>query len=126
MPLRGTHLSFGGPAVFLPLPVAIEEEPDPSSLEIRIDARATFRVVLANPVEADEVRILTADGGVQPVFVQVEESRLSVASVPVVDGVSSVAFTRSGRCQVVLLRDGEEVRREDVVLRPGGLADVEV
>ena len=56
---------------------------------------------------------------------QVEQSTLSTAEVPIVEGRAGVAFTRSGEHTLVLERNGEVVRRTPIVLPPGGVHRIE-
>jgi len=47
-------------------------------------------------------------------------------TVPIVDGRSGTAYTRAGVHTAVLLKDGEVVRRVEVVLPLGGVHEVEL
>lgn len=124
--LSGTSLTFESEELFLPRPVRLDEAPDVTSLEVVLDTRSIFHLRLADPYEAQSFRLENAAGEHQPLFVRVEEATISTVSVPLVDGQSGQAYTKSGEHWLVLERGGELVRRVPVTLPPGGVHQLEL
>ena len=120
------RLGFESPALFLPRPVLVDEVADPSAIEVVRDARSTFRLSLIDPSEADAYWLADDEGQHQVLFVHLEDTILSAAEVPLVEGRSSAAYTKAGQQRVMLTRDGALVRSATIVLPPGGVHQLEL
>lgn len=121
--IDGAVLRVPNDRAFYPPEVPLDEVADPMEIEVVTRERATVRI--RTRADADSLQIVTREGEYQPVFVQVEQSRLSTRNVRLHGGRSVPLFTGSGPATVVLQRDGEVLERIDVVLE-GGLNDLDL
>jgi len=113
-------LTFQGEAIFLAKPLKLSETPGLSQIVARVDARSTFRLLVAEPGGADAFHLEGDDGRKQPLFMDVEQLTISTWKMALVDGRSGIGYSREGEVTVVLTRDDEEVRRVRVFLPAGG------
>ena len=113
-------LLFLGDALQRPHTYRLEGASDLESLRIEATASCRFRVVLeGDPDEADAFSLARADGTLLPVFVPVSDVVISAPSVDIVGGRSGVVIGAEGSVTIVLLREGDEVRRVAVDLPAG-------
>lgn len=122
----GTFLSLRSPAILLGGHHRFDPAEDLEHLEIEVEARCEFRVVLDDPAEADAVACHDEADEIYPLFVRVEDSTISMPAVAILEGRSGVVQIGEGAHTLVLLKDGEEVRRGDVTFVPGGLQEVRI
>ena len=92
---------------------------DPGALEITVARRCHFQVELAQPDEADELDVLDARGEVLVISEFHGNGRNDTERHPLRDGRSSTLAVGDSAAQLVLYRDGVEVRRVPVHLAPG-------
>ena len=114
-----SYLVFTGPTVLMADSFSLDDAPDLEHIEVRLEAASRFRVVLDNPLEADAFSMRTPEGGFRVLTVEVDGHTLSVPHVEILDGRSGLATANEGPCFVVLLKDGEEVRRIEHTLTAG-------
>ena len=86
---------------------------------IELTTDVWFRVVAQDP-SADEVQLLDEQGDVTPILVPLGARATSSGSLALVDGRSPLARAAEGGRTLVVLREGEELAREPVVLAPPG------
>lgn len=120
----GTWLHCDGEAVFASGPFQLVAGRPSEGLEVVVDARSTFRIVLDRSDEADAFSLARADGGHVPLYVRVENYVMSMGKVDLAGGMSPVAHSPAGEVTVVLWRGGKEVRRQAVRLPAGGVHDL--
>ena len=105
------------------------EADDPrEQLELEVELFDTgvahLRVELADPAEADRFALLGTDGQAVEVALVRAGQRVTTRDPELVDGVSYVYSVREGRYELVLRKDGVEVRRRWVTLRPGDVQEL--
>ncbi|MEO6596845.1 MAG: hypothetical protein ABIP94_19040 [Planctomycetota bacterium] len=122
--VEGTYLSCEGEPVFVAEPFQLAAGQPGGGLEVVVDARSTFRLVLSTSEEADAFSLTGTDGKHVSLFVRVEAHVMSMGRVELAGGMSPVAHTRAGEVMVVLWRGKTEVRRKVVLLLAGGVHDV--
>ncbi|HLQ36186.1 MAG TPA: carboxypeptidase-like regulatory domain-containing protein, partial [Planctomycetota bacterium] len=118
-------LSLGGEAVFPSAPFALAADQDLAHLEVKVDARSTFRLHLQQPGEADAFSLVGADGAFVPLYVRIEGMVMSIGKLQFAAGIAPEAHTRAGEPIVVLWRGAQEVRRAPLRLPPGGVHDLQ-
>ena len=112
-------LSLDGAPILQTHSVRLDPADELSALEIVVDARATFEVVLASaPGEADGFELRDAAGEFLPVFAQVDGHLISTHGT-LAEGRSGPLQSSEGERVIVLLRAGVETRRVPVRLVPG-------
>lgn len=94
-------------------------EKELTEVTVTVELRYRFQVVLRDPREADEMRILDEHG--EELEPRVQKSRSTHVGDYIRrlnDGRSEHVFVEAPPAAIVLFRDGEEVRREFVNLEP--------
>lgn len=95
-------------------------------LEVVVRLRVHMQAHLADPSEADTLRVLTAEG-VPIVINQIQAgSRREHEVMPLVDGRSEVLTVDDSSATLVLQREGKEVRRVPLALQRGQLNRLDV
>lgn len=122
--VEGAYVKLLGDAVFLARNALLADQPDTAALELRVDARSTFRLAVSEPGGATAYRIVDGKGESIPLFVDIEDATMSMWSVPLDAGRSTVAYSREGEVTVVLMRDEEELRRVPLFLPAGGVHEL--
>ena len=117
-------MTFGGESIFPSAPFLVSDAEGLEQPEARIDARSTYRLIVADPRGADAFHFEGDHGRKQPLFMQVEQLTWSAWSVPLVDGRSGIGYSREGEVTVVPSRDDAEVRRLRVFLPTGGVHEI--
>lgn len=118
--VQGAFLHCDGEAVFASAPFELDAAQTLDRLDVRVDARSTYRIELQDPGEADAFKVCGEGGRHVSLFVRVENAVMSMGAVDLVGGRSPLASSPAGEVTVVLLRQGREVRRAQVVLPAGG------
>ena len=119
-----TFLTFQGESIFRGPSLQLSETTDLSQIVASVDARSTFRLLVADSGGADAFHLETDTGSRQPLFMDVEQLIMSAWSLALVDGRSVIGYSREGEVTVVLTRNDEEVRRVRVFLPAGGLHEL--
>jgi hypothetical protein len=117
-------LRFWGPSIFTGPSLQLSATTDFSQIVARVDARSTFRLLVADPGGADAFHLEADNGRKQPLFVDVEQLIMSTRNMALIDGRSGIGYSREGEVTVMLTRDDEEVRRVRVFLPAGGLHEL--
>lgn len=118
--VEGASLDLTGPELLLATNVRLDPAADLEALEIVVQVPCRFVVCLSDPSEADAFGRVNEAGTALPLFVHVEEHVLSTPAVDLVEGRSGPVQVEAGPCLLELRKDGEVVRRVEVVLEAGG------
>jgi RNA polymerase sigma-70 factor (ECF subfamily) len=94
-------------------------------LEVVVRLRVRMQVHLADPAEADAVRVLDADGAAVVINLIQAGSRSEREVFPLVAGRSDVLTVDDSAATLVLEREGQEVRRVPLALQRGELNRVD-
>jgi RNA polymerase sigma-70 factor (ECF subfamily) len=121
----GAYLVLGGPVLALAAMRELTPEDDLEALEIRVEAATRFQIVLRQRDEADAFALLDADGEERVLFLEVNGLTITAVHPALDSGRSGTVLAREGDFTLVLLRDGQEVRRAALTLEPGGLFELE-
>ncbi|MGE3172154.1 MAG: sigma-70 family RNA polymerase sigma factor [Planctomycetota bacterium] len=120
----GVELRVTGDAVFQPPSFALTPDLPLDDLAIVAPAKAVFRVVLTTGEPADAFSLVRAEDPHVVMFVPAEGLWMSVAKVRFAQGISPDTTAQAGAYELVLWRQGTELRRQDVVLAPGGVHEL--
>lgn len=95
-------------------------------LEVVVRRRVHLQVHLTEPAEADALRILDEAG--EPITIDLIQAggRRSMPEMPLVGGRSDVLSVHDGATTLVLVRQGEEVRRATLALQASGVNRVDL
>jgi len=123
---RGAHLVLGGPALALGAVREFTPEDELEALEISVEAATRFQIVLRQRDEAvDAFALLDADGEEVVLFLEVDGLTMTAVHPALDAGRTGTVLAREGDFTLVLLRDGQEVRRAALTLEPGGLFELD-
>jgi hypothetical protein len=120
----GTHLFLRGPGR-MGSRHALDGAADVSALEIVVDAYASFQVLLSRRDEADAFSLLDEDGKDVVLLVEIEGLEITAARATIDAGRSGTVLAKEGTYTLVLHSGAQEVRREALVLEPGGPFELE-
>jgi hypothetical protein len=122
----GAFLGLQGDALLLRVERALDPNLDPSQLEIAVEAASRFQVELRNPAEADAFSLDAPDGQRVVLFLEVSGLTITAVHATIDGGRSGTVVLPEGEYELVLLSGEHEVRRERILLEPGGLHVIEL
>ena len=117
----GTYLEVDGPGLMpLRLPVSPGSEP----MTVVLPSRCDVRVLLPQVDEADQMKILDGRGETLPLVSFRSDRRQVREQVSLWSGRSEVLSVTDNAATLVLLKDGQDVRRIPLHLQPGQLNEI--
>jgi RNA polymerase sigma factor (sigma-70 family) len=122
--IDGAYLVCSGDALMLGQAHDLDAAAACDALQLTVDARSKFRVVLGGGQAADAFSLVGSDGQHVTTLVRVETYEMSMGKVAIDDGAGPVTAAAAGEVVVVLWAGEREMSRHTVTLRPGGPHDV--
>lgn len=102
-------------------PLADYADAELEELEIVVARRRRIVVELLEPSEADHIALVDAEGQPLPLLLETPGRQRRLESAPLHEGQSDLLVAPEGAAELLLLSDGEEVRRLPLVFAPEGV-----
>jgi RNA polymerase sigma-70 factor (ECF subfamily) len=119
----GIGLKCSGPGI-LPATRWLTAEQTRAAIELTVSRRCFVEVVLTQSDQADSLHFTDANGERCPVYFLRADRTLVHSSQEIVNGRSGLVAVGEEARHLVLTREGEEVERLAVVLRPGDVLSI--
>lgn len=117
----GTFLEVDGPGL---MPLRLAVSPGTESMTVVLPSRCDVRVLLPDADEADQMKILDGHGETLPLVSFRSDRRQAREQVSLWSGRSEVLSVTDNAATLVLLKDGQDVRRIPLQLQPGRLNEI--
>ncbi|GEM_PF-1248453 len=117
----GTYVEVDGPGL-MPLRLAVTPGTEP--MEVVLPSRCDVRVLLPDADEADQMKILDGQGVTLPLVSFRSDRRQAREAVSLWSGRSEVLSVTDNAATLVLLKDGQDIRRIPLQLQPGRLNEI--
>lgn len=123
VPRRGTRLQLSSDDI-VPITHELSPADSPRALELVVQARCHFQVILDDPERADSLSLATEDGRRLDVLVLTAGAHNAFTGAPLVGGRSSVLATTTEARRLLLYRGDELVETVELFLRPGDVNEI--